>query len=257
MIDPDRIEYFLAGESLPAEAAQLRRDVSAAGGEPAALDAMDAAWFGPGRLIADVVDRDAAWGALARRLSLPHTRGNPPRRRWRRVPAALLAFAFGRGAVKHPGGESSSVTVITTDSAPARTEGARSGGSLAWLGRGGSAVLRAVGSMTHSVVGGRGRAMRGGKAILNARGVRTTAIVAGGLALTAAVWAFAWRQAQLPLDSRGGKPTEAAHARAVTPHTKVSVAGRPPTTADHRSSVRTPPGSRSRDLTPLAAAAKN
>src|SRR6185312_2399172 len=59
------------------EEAQLRRDVAAAGGEPEALDAMESAWCGPGRIMEDLVDVDAAWHSLARRLTLPQAEPLP------------------------------------------------------------------------------------------------------------------------------------------------------------------------------------
>lgn len=95
MIDPDRIEYYLAGESNSGVVADLCREVTSAGGDPTALEAMESAWYGPGRIIADVVDPDSAWNALAGKLSF----GQPHRGRggWRpSLPDATAAMAMVR-----------------------------------------------------------------------------------------------------------------------------------------------------------------
>jgi RNA polymerase sigma factor (sigma-70 family) len=70
-VDPERLELFLAGDSIPAEETALQHDVAEAGGEPRALDAMRAAWRGVNRDVEQVVDVEAAWLALARRMALP------------------------------------------------------------------------------------------------------------------------------------------------------------------------------------------
>lgn len=70
-IDPERLELFLAGDSIPIEETALQHDVALAGGEPRALDAMRAAWRSVNRDVEQVVDVEAAWLALARRMALP------------------------------------------------------------------------------------------------------------------------------------------------------------------------------------------
>jgi RNA polymerase sigma-70 factor (ECF subfamily) len=83
-IDPDRIEYALAAESIPAEAAELRRDIKAADGEPAMLDAMEAVWTTPREVVEDLVDEETAWRVLARHVAMPHEAGLPePATSWR------------------------------------------------------------------------------------------------------------------------------------------------------------------------------
>jgi len=262
MIDPDRIECYLAGESLPAEEAQLRRDVSAAGGDPAALDAMESAWFGPGRIIAEVVDQDGAWGALSRRLSLPRVRGGELRRRWRPVPDVLAALAVMRTPADSSSQPAPAAVAATANGAGAQTGAAREGAKgrmIARLGNGMSILGRLRRSMSRQMPGVVERVARTSNALLKTRAVRTTAIVVGGLALTAVVWAFAWRQAQAASDAGRGKPAESARVRGAAPQTRMRVAGQPAITPapDRRASTRAQPGGRARDLMPLSAAAKD
>ena len=94
-VDSDRIEAHLAGETAPEDAAALRAAIEAAGGNSAALDAIEAIWNSHGRRVAAGVDCDAAWTVLARRLGLPYPTDDGPRRRWRSVPEALVALTVG------------------------------------------------------------------------------------------------------------------------------------------------------------------
>ncbi len=71
-IDPERIEVYLAGECIPAEQASLELDVVEAKGEPRALEAMRAAWAAPRLVVEGLVNEDAAWRTLARRLEMPY-----------------------------------------------------------------------------------------------------------------------------------------------------------------------------------------
>lgn len=71
-IDPERIELYLAGECIPAEAASLELDVVGAAGEPQALEAMRTAWATPRHVVERLVNEEEAWRTLARRVSMPH-----------------------------------------------------------------------------------------------------------------------------------------------------------------------------------------
>ncbi len=98
MIDPDRIERYLAGESSPSDSEELCREVTSAGGDPTALEAMESAWYGPGRIIADVVDPDAAWIGLSVKLSFGGARKGRGDG-WRpSLPDAAAAMAMVRAA---------------------------------------------------------------------------------------------------------------------------------------------------------------
>ena len=254
MIDPDRIERYLAGESSPADAEELCREVTSAGGDPTALEAMESAWYGPGRIIADVVDPDAAWHSLSGKLSFARSKG-PRGGGWRpSLPDATAAMAMVRAAAdagRRGAGAitTRALTIKMRVTAPrtSSTEPAAVRESVGYFSRtpptarpaiaidARRAIVMAVETAATAVrrsveVGW--QAVQAIASHIDARAIRATAIVVLGLALTASVWAVLSKHAMAANAAGASAPPHPARL-----HTSPNVA--PPRSAapDHRAPV--------------------
>ncbi len=192
MIDPDRIERHLAGESSTADAEELCRDVAGAGGDPTALEAMESAWYGPGRIIADVVDPDAAWHSLSGKLSFGRSQGTRGGG-WRpSLPDAAAAKAMVRAAADAGRRQAGAITtrVLTMKM---RVTAPRTKSTDPVMVRARRAIVMAVETTATAVrrsveVGW--QAVQAVASYIDVRAIRAIAIVVLGLALTASVWAL-------------------------------------------------------------------
>jgi RNA polymerase sigma-70 factor, ECF subfamily len=190
MIDPDRIEDYLAGESSPADVAQLSREVAAAGGDPAALEAMESAWYGPGRIIADLVDPDSAWDGLAHKLAVPRHRKNRTAK-GHPIPDAAAAVAMVRAAVGAGGRGARAAAVATAAAVGRRAADLKSlpTEQLAARVQHEASIARAsLASWARRLTGLAGQAVRRTNGFFGSRVVQGVAIVFIGIALTAGVW---------------------------------------------------------------------
>jgi RNA polymerase sigma factor (sigma-70 family) len=213
MIDPDRIEDYLSGESSEADVTQLFQDVVAAGGDPIALEAMESAWYGPGRIIADLVDPDTAWDGLAHKLSVPRHRTHQASK-WRQaIPDAASALAMARAAADAGSrGVRAAADAGSRGVRAAANAGSRGARAAAAVTAGaverGTAELKALPTeqlsarLKHqasiaraSIVSGARRlmgvavqAIRRANGLMASRLVQGVGIVVVGIALTAGVW---------------------------------------------------------------------
>jgi DNA-directed RNA polymerase specialized sigma24 family protein len=241
-IDPDRIEFYLAGESQPDEVEQLRRDVSDVGGDPAAFDAMESAWYGPGRIIADVVDCDALWIVIARDLTLPIEQADRAvRRRWS-MPDVLGSLKTTRVQPDQNGSAPSRDDVSLEARRPSLADSTRR------LGRQtGEAARRVAGDVAGHVRASIPHIMQAttrltqmSRVVARIRAVQSVAIVVAGLAVTGGMWAFAWRHAQ----AVAGPAHETVSHAALSPAAIPPASPKPPAANDRRAA----PG---RSQTPL------
>jgi|GEM_PF-3077410 len=198
-IDPDRLEYYLAGECLPAEEAALRREIVMAGGDAIALDIICSVWTATRRDVEEWVDEDRAWRALARRMSLPHAVADPavagrstrgiPLPPLREVGASLARWARGgrdaaaRGARSGADHAREWTTVLAPRIARAVV------GARATVGPAGASVGRATRAMASRV------ALRLGPALEGRTRARVGALALAGLVAVGGVWAFAAHRA--------------------------------------------------------------
>jgi len=206
MIDPDRIERYLAGEGNPSETEELCREVTSAGGDPSALEAMESAWYGPGRIIADVVDPDSGWKSLSGKLSFGRALGTQKSggRSWRpSLPDAAAAMAMVRAAADAGRRRAGAITTQAL-TLKMRVNAARSSAQPATGERKEAShdavamrAREAIGMAVESTVNALRRAAEVGvqavealASYVGARVIRATAIVVLGLALTASVWAL-------------------------------------------------------------------
>ena len=237
-IDPDRIEYYLAGESKPNEVEQLRRDVSDVGGDPSAFDAMESAWYGPGRIIADVVDCDALWLVIARDLNLPIESGDrAARRRWSmpdvlgslktaRIPAERNGSPPRRDDVSLETGRPSLADAASRFSRESAEAGRRIAGDLAGRARASIPhVMRAMTQLTQM-----------SRVVARIRAVQSLAIVVAGLAVTGGMWAFAWRHAQAVAPAH-----ETVSHATLSPAATPQAPPKPPAASDRRAAPTRPP----------------
>ena len=251
MIDPDRIDRYLAGESSPSDSEELCREVTSAGGDPTALEAMESAWYGPGRIIADVVDPAAAWSGLSAKLSFG---GRAPRERgagWRpSLPDGAAAMAMVRAAADAGRRRAGALTTQaltfrmwlgavrpSSGEPPAASEhdlGGRENERLAFpaVGRAPEAIsmsLQATASAVRRWATIAWQALEAAASYVDVRVVRGAAIVLLGLALTASVWALLSKHALAASAAGASAPPHAVRLR-----TSPNAAPPRNTTPEHR-----------------------
>jgi RNA polymerase sigma-70 factor, ECF subfamily len=221
MIDPDRIEEYLSGESSSADIERLSRDVAAAGGDPAALEAMESAWYGPGSIIADLVEPDNAWDSLAHKLSVPRHRKTGARKRRTVIPDAAAALAMVR-AVADAGGRGARAAAVATAGAVER--GAAELKALpteqisARLQHQASAARASLASGARRLMAVTRQALRRANVLVGSRIVQGVGIVVVGIALTAGVWTLLAHHLDAARLSEGSSgpvvsPSRAIHGR--------------------------------------------
>lgn len=233
MIDPDRIEDYLAGECSAADVAQLSLDVAAAGGDPTALEAMESAWYGPGRIIADLVEPDSAWDLLAHRLSVPRHRTKRPSKRRPAIPDASAALAKVRAAAEAGGRGARAAAAATADvvgRGTAELKAIPTEQIAARLQQEASAARASLASGARRLFAVAAQMARRTAEFTRLRVVQGVTLVVVGIALTAGVWSLLAHQVA------AARVAEGSSGQVVTPSPAIrgrssSVGGSPNSSA--------------------------
>ena len=234
MIDPDRIERYLAGESSSADTEELCREVTSAGGDPTALEAMESAWYGPGRIIADVVDPDAAWYSLSGKLSFGRSKGTAGSG-WRpSLPDAAAAMAMVRAAADAGRRRAGAITTRAL-TIKMRVTAPRTNSREPVAVRARRAIVMAVETAATAVrraveIGW--QAVQAVASYIDVRAIRAIAIVVLGLALTASIWALLSKHAMAANAAGASAPPHAARL-----HTAPNASPSKSATPDRRAPV--------------------